>query len=77
MAVEVTNGATIITGEHVQLYALLALKSALNLEIKGLRMSRGISAYATAKTRYGFKGNKQKVLAQLEALIAARFPQSN
>jgi hypothetical protein len=63
------GGATIVTGEHISLYVMLAQRGALSLEIKGLKMCRGRSAYALVKRAHGFKGNKQSVLAQLEAKI--------
>ena len=55
---------------QVQGFRLLQLKYALKLEIKGLRHSRG-SVYAHVKREFGFRGNKSKVLAQLEAHIEA------
>lgn len=74
MAVEQTrSGALVVTGDHVQLYRLLAMKSAIKLEMAGLKHSRG-SITAQVKREFGFRGNREKVLAQLEALIAERFP---
>ena len=43
-------------------YQLLALRQALKLELKGLRRSRGRSAYQTLKDRYGYAGGRQTVL---------------
>ena len=65
------HGTTIITGEHIPLYRLMVMASGLKLEIKGLRLSRGRTCYALAKSELGFKGNKAKVLAQLQAHIEA------
>ena len=59
------------TREGIALYRLLTIKSGLKLEIKGMRLTRGRSCYAIAKSEFGFRGNKEKVLAQVEALIAA------
>lgn len=68
--VQVTeSGATIITGEHIRLYSLISLKQAIVLEGKGMRLSRGISAMALAKKRYGLKGGRDKIIAQMQALI--------
>ncbi len=53
---------------QIAMYRLLALKGALKLEIKGLKHSQG-SVYALVKKEFGFKGNKQRVLAQLEEHI--------
>ena len=65
-----TQSGTMICSEHgIAMYRLLALKSALKLECLGMRHSRG-SAHAIIKREFGFKGNKQHVLAQLEQYIA-------
>jgi len=52
--------------ESIRNYRTLALKSALSLEVKGMKR-RGRSAYAMVKDEFGFRGNKQKVLDQLQA----------
>jgi len=53
---------------NVDIWQLLTLRSALKLEIAGMSHSRG-SAYAHAKRTYGIKGNKRKVLDQLNDMI--------
>ena len=59
------NNTIVISGkEEVNAFRLLSLKSALSLECKGLKMSRGRSAFSIIKDEFGFKGNKEKVLAQ-------------
>jgi len=63
------HGTMVITGEHIPLYRLMVMASGLKLEIKGIRSSRGRTCYALAKSEFGFKGNKTKVLEQLEAHI--------
>ena len=65
------HGTMVITGEHIPLYRLMVMASGLKLEIKGIRYSRGRTCYALAKSEFGFKGNKTKVLEQLEAHIEA------
>lgn len=63
------DGCTVITGGRDTKFArMLALRSMLSLEIKGLTR-RGRSAYSIIKEEFGFKGNKEKVLEQLEAYI--------
>lgn len=52
------------TPQQVQAVQLLALKGALKLEVKGLRRSRGPSAYSMIKERFGLHGNKASVLEQ-------------
>ena len=71
--ITVDAGGTMITGEHITLFHLLQLKYALRLEIRGIKNSRG-SVYAYVKRNFGFRGNKEKVLAQLEEKIARDFP---
>jgi hypothetical protein len=65
------GGGTIVTGRDVGTYRLLALKHALKLEMMGLKMSRGPSAFAIVKREFGLKGNKQRVLEQFTALVEA------
>ena len=54
--------------EAINNFRLRALRGALKLEILGMKR-RGRSAYSLAKEEFGFKGNKQKVLEQLEAKV--------
>jgi hypothetical protein len=69
------SGAVVATGKGVELFRLLALKSALKLEIKGLRMSRRMSALKAAKSITGLSSNKRDVqLAEVERLISCLEP---
>lgn len=69
MAITQCSSGIIITGEEdTRLYQMLALRSALGLELKGMRHSKG-SVYAHIKKLYGFKGSKEKVWVQLDQLI--------
>ena len=54
---------------HIQLYKMMAQKQALKLEIYGIKLSRGRSAYTVIKEMYGLKGSKQKVLEQFTKII--------
>ena len=56
------------TPEGIAAYRMLALRSALKLEILGMKHSRG-SAYATIKREFNLRGNRQKVLEQYENLL--------
>jgi len=47
---------------------LAQLRGALKLEIAGMKR-RGQSAYAQAKELYELKGNKKRVLEQIEEMI--------
>lgn len=61
-----TGGGTMITGEDIPLFRLIALKSALKLEIAGMHR-RGPSAATIIKKEFGWKGNNKKILEKLEA----------
>ena len=56
------------TPYKIDLFRLLSLRAALRLEVVGLR-GRGKSAYSIAKQELGVKGNKQKVLDQVNQMI--------
>lgn len=74
MAIETHEGCTVITGEHIELYRMLALKGALSLELRGMKHSSGYSAYAAAKKIYGLQGGRIKVYHSLIKLIDEKFP---
>lgn len=69
MPIEITKGATILTGDGISLYRMLTLLSGLKLEVKGMRLTRGRTCYAIVKEEYGLKGNKQKVLDQFQKIV--------
>ena len=52
----------------VELYRWQVLKQALKMEISGMKR-RGKSAYSIIKEEFNLKGNKQKVLKQLEEIL--------
>ena len=55
--------------EMIEGFRLLQLKSALKLELIGMKMWRGQSAYARIKEEFELKGSKQKVFDQFEELL--------
>jgi hypothetical protein len=61
--------STVITGDDWILFSFIALESALRLEVKGMKMSRGRSAYSIVKDRYQLKGSKQRVLEQFNQIV--------
>lgn len=63
------GGATIDGPEAVDYFRLCVIINALHLELKvpGLRASR-FSALKAAKLTYNVKGNKARVVAQLEVI---------
>jgi hypothetical protein len=72
MSVEVSeSGSIIVTGEHIQIYRLLALRSALKMEAMGLRMSRGFSALKSVKSITGLTGTRATMPAKYEAWLKA------
>ncbi len=69
----------VVTGEkQTRMFRLSALRSALKLELLGMRATRGVSAYAIIKREFGLRGNKKKVLDQFlkirEDILAGRKP---
>ncbi len=60
------------TPEQIGMYRLCVLRTALKMEILGLKKS-GRSAYSILKDE-GFKGTKAKVLADVIAYIEANKP---
>jgi len=65
------EGFIAYTKDNINLFRLLSLRSALKLEIAGMK-KRGRSAYSIIKEEFGFKGNKESVLADLQELIAQK-----
>ena len=61
-----------ITGrDSIHLFRIITLRAALKLEVAGMQR-RGRSAYSLVKDEFGFRGNKQRVLEQIDALIKQR-----
>lgn len=60
-----------ITGNGISLYRLLTLRRAVSLEAKGIKMTRGRSATAIAKSEFGLGRNtpRARVLEAIEAAI--------
>ena len=59
------------TPQKIDLYQMLVLRKALELEIKGIRMSRGRTAYSAIKHLFNIKGSRQKVLDTFNEIIEA------
>jgi hypothetical protein len=53
------------TPQQIEHFRNLTLLSMLKLEIKGLKVSRGKTAYSMIKAQYGLKGSKTAVYNQL------------
>lgn len=69
MIEQTASGAIVVTGQHdIRLFQLITWKHALKLEMLGLTR-RGRSVYSIVKSELGFRGNRKRVLAQLEQYI--------
>jgi hypothetical protein len=60
----------IVIMTEIQKARILALRSALKLEIVGMKRGKAPSAYSILKKEMGFKGGREKVLAQINGYIA-------
>ena len=71
MEICIMNESIMITGEwKINAFRLLQLRKALQLQIKGMRMSsKGPSALTVIKKEFGLKGNSKKVLEQFTNLL--------
>ena len=67
------NGSYVVTGHSVPLYRLLTLHKALKLELNGMRISRGPSAYSIIKKEFDLKGSKAKVLTAFEFILTQEY----
>ncbi|AFC22550.1 hypothetical protein phi1422_0030 [Bdellovibrio phage phi1422] len=63
----------VLTGDEITMRRLVTIKHAIKLEELGMKHSGG-SVTARCKREFGFKGNRKKVLEQLEAYIDEKFP---
>ena len=59
------------TPEKIELYRMLVLRKALELEMKDIYMYRGQTAYATIKKEYNIRGSRKRVLAFISDVIDA------
>jgi hypothetical protein len=65
------EGFTVKGPEGIAAYRMLALKGMLQMELAGMRRSRGPSAFSVIKAEFGLKGSKQSVLDQFKKMCAA------
>lgn len=54
----------VIQGQQVHIFQLLSIKSAMELEQKGMKHSSGKSAHSLAKRILGISGSREKVYAE-------------
>lgn len=70
MAIEIKNGITSITGEHIGVLRLLTIRQGLKAEALGMRLTRKApSCLSIVKREFGLKGNSANVLLQFEDLL--------
>ena len=60
---------TVITGDGIKIYQLLAIRGALWLESKGMKASRGPAVSTTVKKLLGITGNRKSLMRALELHI--------
>lgn len=60
-----------VTGEQTYLFRLSTLKKGLELELKGMKVSRGQTCYSIIKQEFGLKGTRKFVLAQFSEICNA------
>lgn len=71
MPIEVhKDGGFTATGKSVDFVRMAALKSALHLELVGMKR-RGRSAYSIIREEFGLKGSREKVYEQFCKLVDA------
>ena len=64
-----SSGFLLTEPNEINAFRLLSLQKALKLELKGLKVSRGISAYKIIKEEFNLKGNKLKVFDQYTKIL--------
>lgn len=60
----------VITGAQIPLFRLMMLQKGIELEGKGLRLTRGRSCLAIVKSEFGWKGGRAVISQKLGKLIA-------
>ena len=61
--------AIVLTGAQIPIARLMTLRAELKLEAAGMRRSRGPSALSILKKEFKWKGNREKILENLTAVI--------
>jgi len=57
------------TPQKIELYQMLVLRSALKLEMLGMKISKGRTAYSAIKKMFNLKGSRQKVFDIFSEII--------
>ena len=69
MPIKISKHGTMISGDSINFFRIVTLQKGLELELKGIRMTRGRTCYALIKEEFGLKGSRQKVLTQFKQLV--------
>lgn len=69
MPIEHGPGGTTLTGDSLDYFRLCAMKGAVGLELKGIKMYRGPVMWKRAARDYGITGNRQAVYDWLCAKV--------
>lgn len=60
--------------QQIEKFRQLTLLKGMELEAKGMKISRGPSCLSRVKHEFGLKGNRDKVIAQFTALVKLNIP---
>ena len=60
---------TVLTGKQISKFRLITLYKGIELEGKGLRVSRGRSCLAIVNSEFGWQGSRKKILQMLGMTI--------
>jgi hypothetical protein len=63
------GGATTLTGDSIQFFRLCALKGAVHLELKGIKIRRGPVIWRAVKQEFNLAGNREAVYQWLCAEV--------
>lgn len=63
------GGGTTLTGDSISFYRLAAMRSAVGLEMKGIKIRRGPVVWKQAAREFGIAGNRAAVYAWLCAKV--------
>jgi len=67
----ITDGGTSLSGDGISFMQLVMIRQALDLQGKGIGLSRHLPAGTTMARKWlGLKGNREKLLAQVNEIIA-------
>jgi len=70
MVEKTENGSLVFTGDDIPIFRLMSLRSALQLEVRGIEFRMGgKSVCSIIKKEFGLKGNKEKVLIQFTEIV--------